>query len=88
MRRHLITITDKLEFMIISLGGQPDQTAAESMRHLNEYQKKTEVILVNIKSIDALLKERDDIIKVHGYSNKERILKENKYKELKAETEG
>jgi len=58
------------------------------MRHLNEYQKKTEVILVNIKQIDVLLKERDDIIKVHGYSNKDRILKENKYWELKGETEG
>ena len=33
------------------------------------------------------MKERDDIIKLHGTSNKERILKDAKFKELKEETE-
>ncbi len=82
MRRHLITITDKLEFMIISLGGQPDQTAVEGKRNLNEYQFKTEVIRVNINKIEQLVKERDEIIKLHGFSNKDRILKDSKIKEL------
>jgi len=54
---------------------------------LNDYQFKTEVIRVNINKLEILLKEREDIIKVNGYSNNERILKDNKFKDLRTETE-
>lgn len=87
MRRHLITISEKLEFMIVSLGGQPDQTAQESMRSLNEYQKKIEAILYNIKQLQIVLKEREDVIKVYGFSHKDRIMKDNSFKTTKEEAE-
>ena len=87
MRRHLITITDKLEFMIIALGGQPDQTIQEGLLNMAKYEKISELIRINMRKINESISELRDVIKVQGYQNKDRILLDAKIKETFKESE-
>lgn len=55
---------------------------------MDKYDYLSEVIRVNLNEAKTQLKERDDVVALHGYNNKDRILLEEKIKVNINEAEG
>ena len=68
-RLKLQTLQAKVEFIILSLGGKPDQDTQENRRNLSEFEMTSVSIKETLNVCKDRLKERQEKIKLFGYSN-------------------
>ena len=58
----LDTLQSKVEFMVLGLGGKPDQEKQEDQRNQDQFDKITVIIKDKMKEIKDKLKERKELI--------------------------
>lgn len=88
IKRRMDTLSQKLEYMCVRLGGDPEQDGQiGELMNLDEYQKQILLARNKIKHIREDLDKRNDDIKIHGFQTKERILSDQRIKKKIEEAE-
>eukprot|EP00347_Sterkiella_histriomuscorum_P002197 403369092 len=81
-RIKILTLQSKVEYIILSLGGKPDQDAEENKKNLDEFEYTSISIKNNLNTCKDRLKERTERISLYGYYSKERIELDEEIKKL------
>ena len=81
------TLQAKLEFIVMSLGGRPDEEKEEMKRNQEEFDNISTLLKECMSNTKSKLKERQEIIKDGGFQSKERVLLDEKVKNMFAEAE-
>ena len=67
-------LQSKIETMVLSLGGRPDEDKRENKYLLSQFEETQREIKSELKQAHELLTQRAETIATWGYSSKERVV--------------
>jgi len=68
------TLTSKIEFMVLALGGKPDADVAENKKYLSELETTQQSIKTDMNLAKTKLSERNETIALVGFQSKDRVV--------------
>jgi hypothetical protein len=68
------TLTSKIEFMVLALGGKPDADVAENKNYLKELETTQQSIKTDMNLAKTKLSERNETIALVGFQSKDRVV--------------
>lgn len=76
------TLQSKIEFVVLSLGGKPDEEKEENKRNMDQFDSISAILKLKMKECKDKLKERSSLIENVGFQSKERILLDEEIKQI------
>ena len=70
----LETLTSKVEYMIMALGGRPDRDVEQNEYLINQFEEEATNLKEGLSEIKDKLKERVETIDQRSYQSNERII--------------
>lgn len=74
------TLTSKIEFMVLALGGKPDADVAENKNYLKELETTQQSIKTDMNLAKTKLSERNETIALVGFQSKDRVVLDEEIK--------
>jgi hypothetical protein len=78
----LSTLSGKIEFMILALGGKRDVDVAENNFYIEKFESTAKEVKDGLKEIRTKLGERMEKMAISGYLSKERVMVDLEIKSL------
>lgn len=75
--RKLFALIQKVEYMTVALGGNPDVEVNQNKNYIDQYEEDTKNIREALKKAKQKLQGRQQFIRKVGFRSKERVCKPN-----------